>query len=619
MGPLAPPVRPTMSAADIDKGNSTFVAAPGKDSDLSPADEAQHPAPALSDEKSPGVRRVEALYSILTLQDRIFIFIGVFIIASAYGLDGLLRNAYQNYATASFSQHSLISTVLVLRSVIAAAAQPTSARLADIFGRLQLVCLAVVFYVLGTIVEAVSNNVETFAAGVLIYQVGYTMIILLVEVIIADITSTRERLLYSFIPNAPFLVLVWVSGNVSEAALNITDWRWGIGMWGIIFPVCAIPLIVTLFYAGRRRDTHPIKSLTWALSLSYLFWRLDVIGIILMIAGFALILVPMTIAGGTKATSEAWEAPHVIAPLIIGLIFAIPAFICWQLYTPRPLVPLKLIKTRAVWAAFGIALMLTWAYNMQADYLYTVLVVAFDFDIVMATRITALYTFCSVFTGAILGYVVYRHVYRLKIFIVIGTVFYMVAFGLLIRYRGDADRDSRAGVIGAQVILGVAGGMFAYPTMASLQAYLPHEQLAVITGLFLATYNIGAAFGGAVSGAIWTHVMPNELQSRLAKFGDNATLAASAYNDPLSFAKLYPVSTPERQALIDSIKQTQWLLTIAGICLCLPLIAFSFALPDPKLNNDQTLAGDGAQPSPPARIEGEVSPAPSGPAELRTL
>ncbi|KAK0716655.1 major facilitator superfamily domain-containing protein [Apiosordaria backusii] len=568
----------------------------------------QPPSTALADEKSPGVRRAEALASILTTADYVFIFTSVFIIAFAYGLDGILRYTYQPYATASFSQHSLLATVNVLRSVIAAAAQPTSARIADIFGRVELVSLSVFFYVLGTILEATSHNVETFAAGALIYQIGYTMIILLLEVIIADITSTRARLLFSYIPNIPFLIITWVSGNISQAVLGVTDWRWAIGMWCIIYPVCALPLIISLISLGRRARrssvmdgyTDPIRNLPWGPFLSYLFWRLDVIGIILKIAVFALLLVPVTIAGGFEAS---WTAPHVLASLIVDAV-TIPVFILWQLHAPHPLVPFKLVKDRAVWAALGIALMLNWAWYMQGDYLYSVLVVAFDFDVKTATRVSSFYTFFSVLSGTVLGFVVYK-VRRLKIFIVIGTCLFMVAFGLLIRYRGDAETSSRAGVIGAQVVLGIAGGMFPYPAQASLQVALKHENLAVMTGLYLATYNLGSAFGGAISGAIWTQVLPGELSSRLADF-NNATLATFAYADPFSFSTEYPVGTPERQALIDSYKHAQRLLTITGICLCVPLIGFAMALRNPKLNDNQTLVEDGQPNRSPGR-DGTVS------------
>lgn len=101
-----------------------------------------------------------------------------------------LASTSQPLATAEYQQHSLISTINVLRAVIAAAAQPTAAKIADVFGRVEVILLSIVFYTvgmnrevlhgsftiysdhrLGTIVEACADNVETFAAGGVIFQV----------------------------------------------------------------------------------------------------------------------------------------------------------------------------------------------------------------------------------------------------------------------------------------------------------------------------------------------------------------------------------------------------------------------------------------------------------------
>ena len=524
--------------------------------------------------KSPGVARIEAISSVITRTDRIFLFLSVFIVAYAYGLDGTLRYTYQPYATASYSSHSLLATVNVLRAVIAAATQPTAAKIADVFGRVELVCLSIFFYVIGTIAEAVSSGVSAFAAGAIVYQIGYTMIILLVEVIIADTTSTRARLLFSYIPALPFIINTWVSGDVAQAVLDNTTWNWGIGMWALIYAVCALPLIITLFIIGHRAKsrgvlagyTTPFQQLGFSRLCIELFWQLDVIGIILMIAVFGLILAPLTIAGGcfnAACVTRKWQSASILAPLIIGLV-CVPIFALWEVkYAPHPLVPFRLMKDRAVWGPLGIALLLNFAWGMQADYLFTVLQVAFDFSVAGATRITSLYSFTSVITGFILGFIVYR-VRRLKIFIVAGTCLFMVAFGLLIQYRGSTTSSSQAGVIGAQVLLGFAGGMFPYPAQASLQVALKHEQLAVMTGLYLATYNIGSAFGATVSGAIWTQVLPGRLENSLA-FQSNTTLAAVTYGDPFSVIALYPVGTDVRSAIIESYQGVQRLLCITGL------------------------------------------------------
>ncbi|KAH6894714.1 major facilitator superfamily domain-containing protein [Thelonectria olida] len=565
----------------------------GSDRDFARPQVPQSAADAVRDITSPGVERIKAISSVITNKDRVFIFLSVFLVAYAYGLDGTVRYVYQPNATASFKNQSLVSTVSTLRAVIAAAAQPTSAKIADVFGRVELICLSVFFYTIGTIVESFSNNVEQFAAGAIIYQVGYTMIILLVEVICADITSTRSRLFFSYIPALPFIINTWVSGNITSAVLKVTSWHWGIRMWCIIYPFCALPLIISLSVVARRAKKQGLlenyRSSFQVLGarnfLFELFWLLDVVGVILIIAVFALILVPLTIAGGFETK---WSEAHVIAPLVIGFV-CIPVFILWELRAPHPLVPFRLMKDRALWAPMGMAILLNFSWYMQGDYLYNLLIVGFDFSITTATRVTSLYSFCSVIVGTLLGLVVYK-VRRLKVFIVAGTSLFLVAFGLLIHYRGDASSNGKAGVIGAQVLLGIAGGMFPYPAQASLQAYVKHEHLAVMTGLYLATYNVGSALGNSVSGAIWSQVMPGTLEKNLR--GINETLAVSAFADPFTAAIEWPMGTPEREAIVVSYRHVQKLLTITGICLCIPLIGFSLALRNPKLNEKQTLAAE---------------------------
>ncbi|KAF1988282.1 siderochrome-iron transporter-like protein Sit1 [Aulographum hederae CBS 113979] len=547
----------------------------------------------LLGETSPGVKRIEILSQHITLVDRIFIFIGLFLIAYAYGLDGTLRYVYQPLATNDFATHSTLATINVLRSVIAAAAQPTAAKIADVFGRVELILVSIVFYIIGTIVEATSTNVESFAAGAVIYQVGYTSVTLLVEVIVADITSLRSRLFFSFIPALPFIINTWVSGDVSAAVIAATTWRWGIGMWAIIYTVCALPLMIALWIPHRRAKRAGVlanykssyEQMGVAKLTVALFWQLDVIGVILLIAVFALILVPFTIAGG--AGSE-WGTAKVIAPLVIGIV-CIPVWIWWEATCKHPMIPFRLLTDRAVWGALGIAWMLNFAWTLQGDFLFTVLQVGFNESTLSATRIISLYSFASVITGTILGLVVYRVRY-LKPFMLFGTCLFLVAFGLLIEYRGGVGGSAHSGIIGAQVLLGIGGGMFSYPAQASIQSATKHEHVAVVTGLYLATYNIGSAFGNTVSGAIWTQTIVGTLERNLPPPYNNATTAAAIYASPFDYAtSANPPGTPLRDGIIVSYRYTQRLLCITGICLCVPLIFFCLCTRNPKLGKEQSL------------------------------
>ncbi|KAI3019662.1 hypothetical protein CBS147347_8957 [Aspergillus niger] len=546
------------------------------------AHDAQGPG-VTPDIGSPGVKRIEALSSHLHILDRVFLFCGVFLIAYVYGLDGLLRGTYQPYATASYGLHSVLSSVDILRAVIAAAAQPTAAKIADVFGRVELILVSIFFY---TLVEASSSTVEQFAAGAVLYQIGYTAIILLVEVLVADVTSLRSRLLFSYIPTLPFLINTWISGNITGAVLGVTTWRWGIGMFAIIYPICTLPLLMVLYivYHRAKKDgtvdhiASSFRTLGVRRLAIELFWQLDVIGIILMIAFLAMILVPLTIAGGLDSQ---WKKARIIVPLVLGLC-CIPAWVVWERACKHPMVPFKLLKDRAVWGALGIAVMLNTAWDLQSEYLYTILIVSFGESITSATRIRSLY---SVLTGSILGVVVFK-VRRLKPFIVGGTLLFMVAYGILIYYRGGPTSSSHSGIIGGQILLGIAGGLFPYPAQASIQAATKHEHLAVVTGLFLACYNIGTAVGGSISGAVWTQILPGELNSRLG----NATLATQAFKDPFTFSATYPIGTPDRDAVVAAYKHTQRLLCITGICLTVPLVAFSLCTRNLVLTKEQSFA-----------------------------
>ena len=68
--------------------------------------------------------------------------------------------------------------------------------------------------------------------------------------------------------------------------------------------------------------------------------------------------------------------------------------------------------------------------------------------------LTFVYSFASVITGCLLGFVILK-VRRLKVFIVAGTMLFTVAFGILINFRGGSGDSSHSGVIGGQVLLGI--------------------------------------------------------------------------------------------------------------------------------------------------------------------
>lgn len=111
--------------------------------------------------------------------------------------------------------------------------------------------------------------------------------------------------------------------------------------------------------------------------------------------------------------------------------------------------------------------------------------------------------------------------------------------------------------------------------------------MAVLTGIYLGSFNVGSALGTCVSGAIWTQTLYKTLADKLS-FQPDDTLAKRVYGSPFEVIPSYPVGTPEREAIIYSYRHVQRILCITGICIAAPMILFAFILRNPKLSKQQS-------------------------------
>lgn len=592
-------------------------------------------AEAHSTAKSFGVRRAQLMAeSMDTFWLRSTFYLSAFLCAYCYSLDITLRYVFKTYATSSYATHSLYTTVNVITAVMAAASQPTYARLSDIFGRVELFVISIVFYSVGAIIESQATDVQRFAAGAVFAQLGYSGVSLIIEISLADMSTLNWRLFASFIPALPFIINTWVSGNVSADLLSKHSWSYSIAIWAYIFPLSCVPVLACYIYmrvmAGRTEEWKKIAEeerevvKDWKPSFGNifkqtfnairrktdrtsvleefktffsilkensvnLFWRIDIVGALFIICVFGFILVPFTIAGGTN---EKWQKASTIVPLVIGVVL-IPFFIIWESKVARfPIVPVPLLKDRGVWSAIIIACLVNFIWYMPNDFMYTVLIVGMRASVKAATRITSLYSFVSVLTGPLLGLVIVR-AKRAKPFIIFGTAVWMVSMGILLHFRGaNNGTDSQTylnGVIGGLCLMGFGAGFFTYTTQVSIQACTNHEYMAMVLSIYLASYNIGSALGSAVSGAIWTQLMYKTIFKNMEKLGVDTALAVTAYDSPYAFIVTNVWGTPARRAVVLSYAEIQKKLCIVGLCLCVPLIVCALFLRDNRLEAVQSL------------------------------
>lgn len=169
--------------------------------------------------KSLVIRKAELMakqYDTWTL--RVVFLFSAFLCSFGYGLDSNIRDIYMTYAMNSYSTHSLVSTVDIISEVISAVAQLFFAGLSDVFGRLSLFIVSIIFYAVGTIIQSQAYDVQRYAAGTFFYNVGLVGAMLQVVLILSDNSSLKWRLLYTFVPAWPSIITTWVSGNVVSAA-----------------------------------------------------------------------------------------------------------------------------------------------------------------------------------------------------------------------------------------------------------------------------------------------------------------------------------------------------------------------------------------------------------------
>lgn len=601
---MKPPTKLTMSLSDeLPKETKKDVGSSGSSlsskQSITRVDSQHH-------EKSFGIRREE----ILTRQISSKLLTGVYFFTIIIGMfvsivETRCLSVFASYATDSYSQHSLLSTIGVVRAVIAAAALPMFAKLSDLFGRTPLFLFAMVSRIIGLVVMSQATNIQRYSGGMVFYSIGWSGSRMMFQFNLSDASSLRWRLLSLTMLNLPVIITTWAIGYITSSLLNKYDWHFGIALWAFTFPLSTVPYLSFtgfMYWKALKTDEwaqlkREVAESNQGISISSrfvrkckdVFWKVDLLGCFLVVAFLGLILVPLTLAGGE---STKWKSASILAPLICGFACLV-VFIFWEAKMARhPLIPFVLMKDRGVWAAFIIGIFYTFAYSMPTSYSYPVLLVGMNASTVVATRTPALASFATSFTLPFVGLAVAR-IRRTKAFIIFGACVWFISMGLFVHFRGDNNgvdgKYFRDGVAASMVLLGFGIAFMNRLLSVSAQTCTNHEYMASVSAMFAALYQTGNAIGDCVSGAIWTQTMYQRIKEKMELYGVNTSLAAAAYKTPYKFAKSYKWGTQERICVVLAYAEVQKNLCVVGLCLCVPLLVFTFFLRDHFLTEQQSL------------------------------
>ena len=373
--------------------------------------------------------------------------------------------------------------------------QPIYITISDVLGRKIPLYAAFLFFFIGSIVFGVANNMPVLIVGRILQGLGGGGLDVLSEIILADITSLKERPLYLGLYALP-MAGGGVCGPIIGAAFSeFVDWRW-IG-W-INLPIIAVGVVLAFFFLHLR----PIDS-----SFRSKLRRLDWIGMLLFTIGSTTFALPLSWAGAMCP----WSSWRTILPLIIGAIVLL-VFAIYESKPTEPVFPYRIFRNRtAVVTLIGAAAHGAVLYSIL---LYTPLFFqAVMLETPFRSAVSVLPTSACTVGFSIFGVLGVEIVRRYRWGVIANQLLMTVGVGLWALWRSSS---SRALLYGLQVIAAIGvGTLFTILTIPMTASVQHVDDMGIAAGI-LVSFRL---FGALVGLAICSTVFNNVFEQRIASIG----------------------------------------------------------------------------------------------------
>ncbi|KAI9730867.1 MAG: hypothetical protein M1834_005585 [Cirrosporium novae-zelandiae] len=523
-----------------------------------------------------GVANVEAVQAVWGKRGKYVLVAGLGMMMFIFELDNSTVYNYQNYATSSFNQLALLSTLSTATTIIQAVIKPTIAKVSDVIGRAETYMFAVSCYVLSYILCASSKTINCYAAGVVFYAVGQSSLNLLHDVIIGDVSSMRWRALAIGIAYTPYLLTPWIAAFIVDSVVNGIGWRWGIGMFAIIMPFGASFIVGTLLHFQHRAKKLGL-TVKKKMTIYDFCSRIDLGGIILLTGGFGMLFLPMTLAA---TSTNRWRTPWIIALLILGALFLIALVVYEKYIAKNPVVPTRYFRNLTIVLCCSIGAFDTVGFSDTHTYLYAWSVVAHDFSARNATFLAYTNGVTQCLSGIIGGAIVLK-TRRPKWVLVAGVIIRFIGYGVMIRLRGQDNSTAELFVV--QLIQGIGSGFIETLIVTSAQVVVPHAELAQVTSLVLLCTFLGSAVGTSIAGAIYTNTFREALRKHMAPGTSEATINSLFQ----SITGILPAwGSSQRIAANAAYSDVMRYISISALALSVPMLPLVWFLPNLRLRDD---------------------------------
>ncbi|MFJ3302033.1 MDR family MFS transporter [Streptomyces sp. NPDC086549] len=412
-----------------------------------------------------------------------------------------------------------LSWVVTAYLLAATAATPLWGKLGDQYGRKKLFQTAIVIFLIGSALCGMAQNMGELIGFRALQGLGGGGLIVLSMAIVGDLVPPRERGRYQGLFGAVFGATSVLGPLLGGLFTEQLSWRW---VFYINLPVGVVALVViaTTLNIPRKTAHHVI----------------DYLGTFL-IAAVATCLVLFASLGGT---TWAWDSAQIIGLAVLGVVLAV-AFVVAESRAAEPVLPLKLFRIRTFTLSAVISFIVGFAMFGAMTYLPTFLQVVHGISPTMSGVHMLPMVVGMLLSSTGSGQIVSR-TGRWKVFPILGTG--VTALGLLLLHRLD-EHSSTAEMSAYFFVFGFGLGLVMQVLVLIVQNAVSYEDLGVATSGATFFRSIGASFGVAVFGTVFTSRLGAQLTDAFLGIRLPAGLSADALKaDPRGIGALPPSLRP---------------------------------------------------------------------------
>ncbi|MEV8389893.1 MULTISPECIES: MFS transporter [unclassified Streptomyces] len=412
-----------------------------------------------------------------------------------------------------------LSWVVTAYLLASTAATPLWGKLGDQYGRKKLFQIAIVIFLIGSALCGIAQNMPQLIGFRALQGLGGGGLIVLSMAIVGDIVPPRERGRYQGLFGAVFgasSVLGPLLGGFFTESLS---WRW---VFYINLPVGVVALLViaAVLHIPVHRTKHTI----------------DYLGTFL-IASVAICLVLVASLGGT---TWAWNSPEIIGLAALGLLL-LAVFVRVERRAAEPVLPLRLFRLRTFTLVALISFIVGFAMFGAMTYLPTFLQVVQGVSPTLSGVHLLPMVLGLLITSTLSGQIVSR-TGRWKVFPVLGTG--VTALGLLLLHQLTEFTGTWV-MSGYLFVFGAGLGLVMQILVLAVQNSVSYQDLGVATSGATFFRSIGASFGVAVFGTIFSNLLHGKINAVLAgKALPPGVAPADISADPHAITLLPPALRP---------------------------------------------------------------------------